>query len=328
MSTTSPGQALTLNTLATIANPTAEWGAPASAVQIQNASPFALSIVANGETYTITSFTAQTIPLPADGASVTLLPTNGPAGAQGNVVAVWLDKGESPPMVDGQLTGAATYAQGLGSTILPPTTITNSGGGSPTTTIAIPPTVRTLLVSFSLSSALNAANTLLARGLTSQYLYYFDVPYLQNSGGTVKFLCIFPVNAILDPSIALILGLATGQSATIQVIGDTAGYKESEYYNGATTPAWDALTAAGSVVLANGPCRLLTAWISNTAAGTSTEVDIDSLAVPVLRSDSVGNGGQVEWAGGIRVPAGQTVSMKVNLISSGFAFAGITTAFP
>src|ERR1700676_4949830 len=137
MATTSPAQTLSLGVLATFPDPTAQYGAPAAIVQVQNASPFIITVTIDGETHNIQSFTAQTLPTAGSGASMLVLPTTGPAGTQGPLTPVWLTAGDPPPMADGQLTGAAQYAQGLGSQLY-------QGAGS-IGSRAIPPTTRTLL---------------------------------------------------------------------------------------------------------------------------------------------------------------------------------------
>lgn len=102
---------LTLNTALPLHDPGATSNNPATAVQIQNASPFILDVNAGGIVLTIQSFTAQTMPSSGGGQQMSVTPiASGPSGqsrAAASLTVVWLLAGESSPMVDGPLTAAA-----------------------------------------------------------------------------------------------------------------------------------------------------------------------------------------------------------------------------
>lgn len=113
MITTGPFN-LVLNTEIELADPLSQGGNQSVAVQLQNASGFTLRVLADGDSLTIQSFTAQTVPLAGNGTSVAVIPiTDGPAEAT-PLFAVWLLAGESPPMVDGPLTAQAISAALVG----------------------------------------------------------------------------------------------------------------------------------------------------------------------------------------------------------------------
>jgi hypothetical protein len=141
-------------------------------------------------------------------------------------------------------------------------------------------------------------------------------------------LSLVPVATIVDSQVSVTYDTTDGAGAySITLAADTAEYREDVFYNGPIVVFWNALTTAGVVNLVTGPCRLLTAWIWNTNASTSTEIDV--ALTPVLRADGVGNGGQLSWPSpGQIVTAGESIQMRVNAITAGFAFAGVTTAHP
>lgn len=111
---------LTLSQVLPLTDPGANSNHPATAVQLQNASPFIVQTNAGGIVHTIQSFTAQTVPYgQIGGQPLTVFPieTNtSDVTAPNSLTVVWLLAGESSPMVDGSLTAAAITAglQGQG----------------------------------------------------------------------------------------------------------------------------------------------------------------------------------------------------------------------
>ncbi len=94
-----------------LSDPYAATGGSAASIQVQNQSGFVLSVVANGEVYTVQSFTAQTIALQTQGATITITPTSTiSSGATNSLIVVWMVAGEKPDLPDGQLTAAAVAA--------------------------------------------------------------------------------------------------------------------------------------------------------------------------------------------------------------------------
>ena len=101
---------------------------PSAAVQIQNSSNYVISVLASGVAYTIQPLIAQTLPLRAEGAPITVTAVQSPGltAAANTFTAVWLFQGEAPPMQDGplpfapSLTGAIQDGHILG--------VTASGG--------------------------------------------------------------------------------------------------------------------------------------------------------------------------------------------------------
>jgi hypothetical protein len=102
---------LTLGDTLPLNDPGATSNNPATAVQIQNASPFIIEVNSGGTVLTIQSFTAQTVLTSGGGQQMSVTPLASGGSAQTTAVdgltVVWLLAGESAPMVDGPLTAAA-----------------------------------------------------------------------------------------------------------------------------------------------------------------------------------------------------------------------------
>ena len=317
MSTTSPAVTPQLSVLSTIPDPTAQYGSPADRVQVQNASPFTLQVSVGGQQFTIQSFTAQTLPTSSTGAGCTIVATSGPTGAQGSITAVWLLAGEGPPMTDGQLTGAAQYAQGLGELL---TTFAYVGGAGTNTvdfTIPIPPNVRTLLVYVGTTLGGVVLNVKIGGptlGGFSPWPLYNARPYLVGQPGITQndAVVVVPVPGNLSDGIGLKAEVtATGGGWVGSVYGDTASYDESLFYNGPIQAV--SLGAAGTLV--NGPCRLLTAWLSS---GTGVSM---TLGAAIILQNTGATGLATSFPPNTILPAGQSVA-----ISAGAG--GVTYAYP
>jgi hypothetical protein len=134
------GQTLPLN------DPGATSNNPATAVQIQNASPFIIEVNSGGNVLTIQSFTAQTMLTSGGGQQMSVdAIASGPTGqttSPRSLTVVWLLGGESAPMVDGPLTASAiatTLAQsGIGGAKLISATVALPANTGPTPLAAVP----------------------------------------------------------------------------------------------------------------------------------------------------------------------------------------------
>jgi len=277
MSTTSPAVIPTLQVFSAVPDPTAQYGSPATNVQIQNASPFIITVTVDGEQFTIQSFTAQTLPCGKTGTTLTILPTNGPAGNQGSITCVWLGNHETAPMGDSQLTGAAQYAQGLGTTVGTFATASVFPGSGPSFNVNLSPITRTLIIKYQWQMATTQLETprVEVQGVNSTFFYYSAPAYLVTSlltppNTTLVATVIVPINALLDPVITVRLrgsSLVNPAGMTATAYGDTALFDESTFYNGKFEISTVAQVAAGNYTIINGPKRLLTA--SLTTAGVT-----------------------------------------------------------
>lgn len=305
---------LTLNEPITLPDPAATLGNFSSSVQVQNDSPFLLTVAANGQFYSIQEFTAQTIPLTGDGSSVLITPTAGPAGTQGGLSVVWLLATEQAPMTDGQLTGAATYAEGLAVEVLAPTVIPSPGTAPQT--VALPPTVRTLIIAASLASGF-AIDNLAVVGGTTGIAYYDQRPYLQDPSSD-KYLVVVPIPALIDPTVVITVTPASSGATNLAVVGDEALYTEESFYNG------DLQAGSGNGTLVQGPCRLFSASVFNTAGGGGIEIVGTGITTANLVSTNSANTVASIALPGLPIPAG------TNVVTSGGAdtFGSVVYAYP
>ena len=321
MSFTSPTVPLSLDVPLTLSDTSATGGVPAASVQVQNATPFTLTVTVGGLQDVVQAWTAATLPTGGDGVGLIALPTSGPVGSQGELTCVWLLPGEGPPMADGQLTAAAQYAQGLGTTLLSPST---PQVANPVLVVPVPPNVRTVILSIlQLTMGPNPITNVLAVGQTSEIPFYNQPPYLNASRiAQSNFLCFIPVVSSVDSEVSIsITGGGAGQYA-FTVFGDTALIEESSYYNGAAQPTQ--ITVAG--LIKDGPFRLLTAALLSAGTGAV-----------VLFPNTTGAGGGSDL---VTTSAGQSIATVappadyiVPLGSSVWATgavtqAGITWAYP
>jgi hypothetical protein len=250
---------LSNGTAITVPDPQNLLGTSSAKVQIQNASPFIVTVSALGQFFTLQEFTAQTIPLTGDGTPITLTPSNGPAGTQGELEVVWLLSFETSPMADGQLTGAAQYAIGLGS-LLEINQPLNFGSPN---VVALPPITKTVIISATSSGGLSITRALV-RGGTTGIIYYSQRPYLTD--GSTYYMIVIPIVAVLEASLVITFTGALGVSNNQwSIAADTAQYPESTFYSGEVNTV--GINAPGTVL--TGPARLLTAEIFSTAGGAA-----------------------------------------------------------
>jgi hypothetical protein len=254
-----PAVGLTLGVAQVLANPTATFSTPATAIQLQNASPFILEVIANGAQSVIQSFTAQTIELPASGENITVIPTSGPAGTQGNLTPVWLQPNEAAAMTDGQLTGAAQYAVGSGSTVVGPYFPVVNNSGLVAVIATPPPTTRTLIIYAASSTPITKV---VVGGTPTGFTYYNKAPYLLPAGSSNSCLVVVPVSALIDTSFLIQVFAAVNANAPIvfTVVADTAEYREDVFYNGPVQVA----SGNNAGQLLAGPARLLAITLSAT----------------------------------------------------------------
>ena len=232
------------------------------------------------------------MPLDGSGTTVTMLPTSGPAGLQGSITAVWMQKGQSPPMADGQLTGAAQYAQGLGQSLLD-TTPTQSGIQA--FGIQTNPNIRTVIVQVSaVSGPVSVPPFLQVQGGNTLTNYYSQSMYL--IGGTLLSLvwtAVVPVISSLDDAL-LVTVTPTGFTYTVAVLGDTALYQEAEYYNGLPTMASVSGFNGSTLDIITGPCRLLTAHIRSTNLNTYAVLEFNGTEIAFVQGPVAGGQGTVD----------------------------------
>lgn len=209
---------LTAGSSITLADPqvTGQWS---TAVQIQNASGFLLSVQSDGAPYTIQPYTASTIPTPPGGAIIPVTPSALIANQVGTLTAVWLLDGQKAPIEDGSLT----------QTIASERTTVLSNGGSPPSYISgssitvaaggglglyyllpLQPTDQTLTVLAypvgGFISVLGSSMSLRVVGNISGQVYFdSSIPFqlVPSDGGTTYANITFPVLAGVDTAVLI-----------------------------------------------------------------------------------------------------------------------------
>ena len=90
-------------------------GFPSAWVQVQNATFFDLSIAVGADMWTVTASQVSTIPLPPNGAGITVTANNNTANLHtGGVTLIWGLEGQDTPQPDGPLTGPNSGSGGGG----------------------------------------------------------------------------------------------------------------------------------------------------------------------------------------------------------------------
>lgn len=183
-------------------------------------------------------------------------------------------------MGDSQLTGAAQYAQGLGTTVGVGPSMQGPINPGLFFPAIMPPTIRTLMVKFvwQIPTTQLVIPDIKIQGAYSLIPYYKAPPYLYGfivSGPNtiVTGAVIVPINSLLDPQINITIYKTSGPATTVSIsataYGDTALFEESTFYNGPALAVAQTLAAPGDVILLNGPVRLLTTEIRSGTTGTT-----------------------------------------------------------
>ena len=212
-----------------LADPFATTGGSASSIQVQNQSGFVLSVVANGEVYTIQSFTAQTIPLQTRGATLGVTPTSTiSSGATNSLIVVWMVAGEKPDLPDGQLTAAAVaaaisgtvYTQSIANAFSVPL-VAPAGGGNVSSSLSIPtsPPMHGALVSgvYTITGAAAAPIQITVTGNNTNNVYYTFINSITGVTNEALPDKLIPISAA---DTALIVALDSGgndESCTVNI---------------------------------------------------------------------------------------------------------------
>ena len=165
-------------------------------------------------------------------------------------------------MADGQLTGAAQYAQGLGVQLLP---TSGTLAGYTNTIVTVNPTTRTLIVNVAFIAGTVSVPTLTIVGQTTGIQYYGAPMYVVSGFGSPLFSAVVPILSTLDSAVSVTI-TPGAFTYTLTVNGDTAQYSESVLYNGQGRSTMAARAVSGTTVLLNGPARLLTVEVRSTTA--------------------------------------------------------------
>ena len=212
-----------------LSDPYAATGGSAASIQVQNQSGFVLSVVANGEVYTVQSFTAQTIALQTQGATITITPTSTiSSGATNSLIVVWMVAGEKPDLPDGQLTAAAVaaaitgavYTQSIANAFSVPL-VAPAGGGNVSSSLSIPtsPPMHGALVSgvYTITGAAAASIQITVTGNNTNNVYYTFINSITGVTNEALPDKLIPISAA---DTALIVALDSGgndESCTVNI---------------------------------------------------------------------------------------------------------------
>jgi hypothetical protein len=177
-------------------------------------------------------------------------------------------QGLAAPVWPEPTNSAQTVQLGQGSPILGPAAFTASGGLI-SLAVSPPSTTRTLLILMAnIGGGDPPVTGLSVTGQQTTNAYYSQGVYLatgQPVGGNRVYFAVVPIAPAIDSSYSIAIATAGG-GYTVTVIGDTAFYDESVFYNGVIRSTGASLAAAGSTNMLGGPARLLTLSLSATTA--------------------------------------------------------------
>ena len=260
-------------------------------------------------------------PIQAFGNQQVVITATGLTSGQG-YLCVWTGSSDPSDMVAPIWPEPSSSAQqvllGLGTTIYPSTLLAPVAGVITLPVLNPPNSVRTLLVSLMGTAAVTTLNI---TGNQSGISYYFRAPYI-NELGTDTYFVVVPIAGAIDDTFTVTVTTAT--SCTVEVIGDTALYQESIFYNGFAAGAGAARLAAGTSTVLNGPARLLTAQVE-TLGAFSANLLINGNQI--LRVDGLaGQNGfdAVAFPPNTILSAGQAMTVT----TSGLGGASCTYAYP
>lgn len=339
-------QTLTVGQVNPIVDP-ARTGNPSVAVQIQNSSPYQLSILADGDGYSIQPFFAQTIPV-AGGVPIQITPlaqaglsaacsvtlTFLLAVARGSGVLLpdgvtWV---EPPPQQDGPLTAAAIASalstQASIDVLLPPTSESTGSG-----VVALPLTSLHAYNAVIVQATPTASKPCYATVTNSQG-QTFGAAMLLSANSSGDYQAVVPCANVAGSSLTVsIYFLAPAGGALISVQGSTSSPVPSMRSDGRAYPAGAffqtgfALGAVNTTVIAAPAVtlqRILLAsgWFQSTGATGGPTVTINGASVLL-------NSAVAAWFGTLPIPPNEGLLLDANtaVVLQGGAGNNIAASF-
>jgi hypothetical protein len=250
--------------------------APWGAVVIANLSPYLLEVQAGAAPVWLNPFyetmmDAQTTHAPVViNAQVVAGSTSTGAGSQ--VQATWYDPGETPNGAWPVSLTASAIAAALLTTPAPAGLVSSTFDPTSLFPVVVnfPSTTRTLLVTVSRAGGGIVTDMSITTNTTFQTLWR-GVPYLRGGhpppplGGYASYTKVVNVAGAADSSVTIWIASGT-MGWLVNVYADSTEFSETVFYNGVPVTAGVVLLAPGSTVLADGPCRLLSAHLRNPSA--------------------------------------------------------------
>jgi hypothetical protein len=309
-------------------------GNGSKAVQIQNASPYQLTVLALGDVITVPGFFAQTVEMGEQPIVVTPVAASA-TGAASNITFVFLlgvaagdgitlpdgTQVETPPVVDGSLTAAAIQAASAPPGLVFGPTVVAVVGNAVTESVPISNVTRALYV-----DVVTGAPSGLILGIEVQGnqsgLVYRSGPYYLNAPSTNGYLAVVPVSGVLDTSVTVSLANVPAGTATLAVYGDSTETPESVFYNGAIEVASGSTATTEPLLLLTGPARLLSATVMSTPATTEAILAIEGVGAII----SYGTPAVAQpFPPNTILPAGKVVQLVAGAAT---AIGGVTYAYP
>ncbi len=185
--------------------------------------------------------------------------------------------------------------------------------------------IHTLVIKAAVAAGQTVTRISVAGG-SSGLVYRDGPPYLpQSPGGGGIWIAVVRILPSVDTSFVVNV-YTVAAIATIEVVGDALVYDESSFYNGTIQAAQQETYGAGTYLLVDGPCRLLTAALEVSGAG------LGQIFIPgenILRVDSSAGQTVLEtltFPPNTILPAGSSLSLSSN--ASTVICGNVTYAYP
>lgn len=201
--------------------------------------------------------------------------------------------------------------------------LTSAGGVINTGLVPIPTGIRTLILSLLPTNIIGGISNVQVIGNITGQSYYNQAPYLKGNLSNI-FTCVIPVLSIVDTAVTIIITVATGQTITVTVNGDTQLYGEDVFYNGSIQIASSALLAIGNALIASGPFRLLSASLQGTGGGSCNLITNGG---NTLFRNAINGSSQISWPNkGLIIPISVTINLTQTV--AGATAGDVTFAYP
>ncbi len=238
----------------------------------------------------------------------------GSSDAEGSVQPIWPDTN----------TSAITAALAPPGLAFGPT-VANLSGGTASVNVTGPSSTRTLIIEVANPPAV--PTNIAVFGNQSLLVYRSGPPYLQNEFSTNTWLVVVPVLGVADSSYTIRVDAAgVPMTFTLTVWADSDVTQESVFYNGVIQVKSVRQGAAGTVGVLVGPCRLLTAQVSSTAAGQVTLFNVGGSGLNLIEVDAATETVSINFPPNTILPIGQGLSLFQS--PAGVSAAQVTYAYP
>lgn len=196
-------------------------------------------------------------------------------------------------------------------------------------TVLVPTAVRTVIILIDPVDQVTLATNIRLRqsliqapvAIAGQLVLYNQPPYIVTSSNGSS-MTIVPVFALTGSSFfdIAVTGASVG-GYDITILGDSALYDESVFYNGVVQTATAVLGAVGSATILNGPARLLTADLAMVGASNG-QLFVAGTQASLRANNSYAS---ITWPPNTILPSGKSVTMTAG---GATLFGSVTFAYP